>query len=159
MLSRDQAYNSETRAIPVLITYDDGTEVQGSLNIPKLAELSEILSNAVPFLMFSYFDGRTVFVASSKIRSVQVINCQKIKPLTTIEGNFDPYQILGVSPSDDAPTIRKAFHRLTKLYHPDKFAAHESPDEIMNYIKAMSQRINLAYAAIEENLSASEPLA
>lgn len=160
MFSRDQAYNGETRPIPVLLTFDNGGEVHGSLNIPKLVELSEILSNGSPFLMFSFHDGQRAFVATSKIRSIQVLNVPNAKPLAPVKcGDFDPFEILGVARDDDHSMIRSAFHKLSKLYHPDKFAALEPPKEILDYLKVMSQRINLAYAAIEEKSSTKEHVA
>lgn len=160
MFSRDQTYNNETRAIPVLLTFDDGTEVYGSLNTPKLVDLSEMLSRDARFLIFSYNDGRQAYIAASKVRSIEVLNVPNVQPLQPVEsGEFDPFEILGISPDDDHSVARRSFHRLSKLYHPDKFLALDPPEEILDYLKVMSQRINLAYAAIEEKTSVDEAVA
>ena len=34
----------------------------------------------------------------------------------------DPYEVLGVSPSDSDETIRAAYKALVKKYHPDNFS-------------------------------------
>ena len=34
---------------------------------------------------------------------------------------MDPYKVLGVSPSDDEETIKKAYRKLVKKYHPDRY--------------------------------------
>lgn len=40
----------------------------------------------------------------------------RIKPLKS----FDPFQILGVEPDSDQPTIKRAYRKLSLLKHPDK---------------------------------------
>ena len=36
-----------------------------------------------------------------------------------IDGSLDPFKILGVSPDADELTIKRAYRRLAKTYHPD----------------------------------------
>jgi curved DNA-binding protein CbpA len=40
----------------------------------------------------------------------------KIEPLKS----FDPYQILGIDVGADAPTIKRAYRKLSLIKHPDK---------------------------------------
>lgn len=46
----------------------------------------------------------------------------------------DPYQVLGVSPSADEDTIRQAYRRLAKKYHPDLNPGDASAAQKMNEI-------------------------
>jgi len=34
--------------------------------------------------------------------------------------NFDPYEILDITTSDELPAIKKSYRNLTLKYHPDK---------------------------------------
>jgi DnaJ-class molecular chaperone len=53
-----------------------------------------------------------------------------------------PYQILGVSPSASLAEIKKAYHNLSKIYHPDK---NRSKDAIEKF-----KAINNAYNTLKE---------
>ena len=46
----------------------------------------------------------------------------------------DPYQVLGVSPNADEDTIRQAYRRLAKKYHPDLNPGDAAAAQKMNEI-------------------------
>ncbi len=157
MLSNNQSYKSETRAIPVRIVYDDGTEVEGSILIPKLSDFSELLSACGPFLTFSSEDGEKSFIATGKIRTVEILGVPKVKPLDSRKRESEnPYSILGVSTDATEADIKKAFHVKSKEYHPDRFMAVDPPEEIVEYLNAMTQAINYAYSIVMKNAPKSE---
>lgn len=66
---------------------------------------------------------------------------------TTIE---DAYAILGVNESDDMDTIKKAYRKLVKQYHPDIIKAQGKSEEYMEEATAKTQEINQAYELIKE---------
>ena len=41
--------------------------------------------------------------------------------------------------------VRQAYHKMARLYHPDRIASYELPDEVKEYARAMLVRINLAF--------------
>ena len=45
--------------------------------------------------------------------------------------------------------MKSAYHRLAKLYHPDRYTAAELPPEVRDYLAGMTRRVNAAYAALE----------
>ena len=51
---------------------------------------------------------------------------------------MDPYRVLGVPPGADPSTVRRAYRRLARVYHPDAGGSNE----------AMA-RVNAAYAALQ----------
>lgn len=54
-------------------------------------------------------------------------------------------KVLGVEPDADLSTIKKAYRRLAKEYHPDKMAAEGMPDDYTQYANKRIVEINEAY--------------
>lgn len=63
----------------------------------------------------------------------------------------DPYEVLGVSPSDSDSEIKKAYHNLAKKYHPDNYADNPLAD----LAQEKMQEINDAYDAITKERAGS----
>ncbi len=59
---------------------------------------------------------------------------------------MNPYEILGVNPSDSDETIKKAYRELVKKYHPDKYKDNPLED----LAKEKLQEINQAYDQINK---------
>lgn len=54
-------------------------------------------------------------------------------------------KILGVNKEDDLATIKKAYRKLAKEYHPDKMASQGMPDDYMKFANEKIAKINEAY--------------
>ncbi len=65
---------------------------------------------------------------------------------------MNPYEVLGVSPSDDEDTIKKAYRSLVKKYHPDRYVGSPLADEASEKLK----EINLAYDIITGKASPNQ---
>ena len=63
--------------------------------------------------------------------------------------NFDPYRILGIETTATFDAIRDAYHRLSKLYHPDRYAGIELPPEVAAYLDGKAKSINAAFRALK----------
>lgn len=70
-------------------------------------------------------------------------------------GGRDPYKVLGVSPSDDFPTIRKRYRVLASENHPDRLVARGVPAEFHRIANDRMVALNHAYAAIERERQAA----
>lgn len=57
---------------------------------------------------------------------------------------MNPYEVLGVNPTDDEETIKKAYRELVKKYHPDKYVNNPLADLAAEKMK----EINKAYDMI-----------
>ena len=73
---------------------------------------------------------------------------QNIQPQNNIA---DAYKILGVSEGDDMKTIKKAYKKLIRQYHPDIIASQGKSEAYMKEATAKTQEINQAYEMIEES--------
>lgn len=61
----------------------------------------------------------------------------------------DACNVLGVKPSDDATTIKRAYRKLMSEHHPDKLVAKGLPPEMMEMAKQKAQGIQQAYELIK----------
>jgi len=73
---------------------------------------------------------------------------QNKTPKASIE---DAYKILGVSKNDDMATIKKAYRKLVRKYHPDIIASQGKGEEYLKEATLKTQEINEAYELIKES--------
>lgn len=72
---------------------------------------------------------------------------QEIKPKSNIA---DAYRVLGVNESDDMESIKKAYRKLIKEYHPDIIKSQGKDEAYMQEATAKTQEINQAYEMIKK---------
>ncbi len=69
-----------------------------------------------------------------------------IRPKANIN---DAYKLLGVNENDDISTIKKAYRKLIRDYHPDIIKSQGKDDAYMQEATAKTQEINQAYEMIK----------
>ncbi|WP_297484660.1 TerB family tellurite resistance protein [Sulfurimonas sp.] len=72
---------------------------------------------------------------------------KNVQPKATIE---DAYKVLGVSKNDDMDTIKKAYRKLVRQYHPDIIKSQNKGEEYMKEATQKTQEINQAYEMIKK---------
>lgn len=81
---------------------------------------------------------------------------QRIRNDDTIEASataaFDPYALLGVTPSASDRDIKSAYRKLSVKFHPDKLAKSLSEDE-RSRIEEMYVQISKAYEALTDEIT------
>ncbi|MFT7860610.1 MAG: DnaJ domain-containing protein [Sulfurimonas sp.] len=60
------------------------------------------------------------------------------------------YEVLGVHETDDMATIKKAYRKLVKKYHPDIIKSQQHSEEYMQEATKKTQEINEAYELIKK---------
>ncbi|RXJ90642.1 molecular chaperone DjlA [Arcobacter sp. CECT 8983] len=60
------------------------------------------------------------------------------------------YEVLGVKESDDMNTIKKAYRKLIREYHPDIISSQEKDEAYMEEATSKTQEINQAYQVIKD---------
>ena len=72
---------------------------------------------------------------------------KSVHPQNTLD---DAYKILGVSKDDDMNTIKKAYRKLVRQYHPDIIKSQGKSDAYIKEATAKTQEINQAYEMIKK---------
>lgn len=138
--------------VPVEIVLSEGAVERGRIAVSQSRPLAEHLNSAAPFLEFEPYGGERLWISKSTIRQIKVVNVPAAPQLNarSCDGEaFDPFSILRLARTASWDEIRAAYHRLAKVYHPDRFAGVELPEEVKGYVEATSRRINAAFAALE----------
>lgn len=148
----DKPSTTREKAIHVELTLDDGRILKGRFFVPSTRHFYDELNGQGGFLEFQSYDGDRQLIAKASLRSVKLSDIPKATGLAAraINDDFDPRAILNVSRDADWNEIRDAYHQLSKLYHPDRYANTNLPKEISNYIDVMARRINAAFNALEK---------
>lgn len=139
---------------PVLLTLSDGSVMTVSMKLPLSNKLVDTLNTSDAFLDVVSLAGEQQFIAKAAIHSVRPMDVPKnnqidleIRPAG--QGQFEPYTILQVPRTASQEEIRKAYHRMVRLYHPDRISSFDLPEEMMEYARAMLVRINLAFEQLK----------
>ncbi len=152
MFERNRIDNVDNTAVPVELSLDNGDVLAGRLIVGTGRNLFDVLNSAASFLEFEPYGGDKALVAKSSLRNVKIVNIGRKPDLSArardLDG-FDPHTILGVSAGATEEEIKAAWHRLSKIYHPDRYAAAELPEEVGEYLSIMARRVNAAFKALE----------
>jgi len=144
-------YVPEPSAMPVEVILADGTQVKGKILVAVGKTLTDVLNSSAGFVEFEPYGGERAYLAKGQVVSIKLVGVPKA---ATLEGPrssdaFDPHAILGLPQNAEWDQVRAAYHRLAKLYHPDRYANADLPGEVSDYLSAMVRRVNAAYAALE----------
>ena len=134
----------------VAITLLDDTMITVSMRMPLSNKLGDALNSPDMFLDVLTAGGEQQFVAKSAVKSVRSMQMPKADQLDLEArqagfADLDPHAVLHLGKDASADEIRQAYHRMARLYHPDRIASYDLPDEIKDYARAMLVRINLAF--------------
>ena len=155
----DNSNQLRTTAVPADIKLTDGHELRGKFHIRGDRTIIDILNGTGQFLDFEPYSGERQLISKSAIRSIKIVNVPTPRQLPNVNNAreaFDPFKILGLQKSASMEDVKKAYHNLSKQYHPDRYANAGLPNEVLDYINAVSRRLNAAFAALKE--SATQPI-
>lgn len=85
-----------------------------------------------------------------KIEKPRVVYIERIvhKPIREKKEEIDPYEVLGIKRTSDHAKVKKAYLKLVKEYHPDRF--NDAPERIRDSATKEMEKINKAYETICE---------
>ena len=153
----DRIPDAEKTVHHVALTLRDGSDITGRVLISAHRGLMDELNGANSFIEVDTYSGERVIVAKGMIRQARNVDMPKTEQLAKrmrqLEG-FDPLTLLQLKPGAGHDEVRTSYHRLAKLYHPDRYRSLDLPKEISDYVSAVSVRLNAAYAALSERAEA-----
>lgn len=140
--------------MPVLITMSDGTLINAAVRLTLSNKLTDALSTSDLFLDILTEDGEQQFVSKSAIRLIRASDGPQptqqeagSRPFAT--GPVDPYSTLKLQRDASPEDIKKAYHKMVRLYHPDRMASFDLPEDMKEYARDMLVRVNLAFEKLK----------
>ncbi|MFT3670600.1 J domain-containing protein [Aestuariivirga sp.] len=133
----------------VHLTLASGKTMMVSLKLPMSGKLADVLNNADRYLDVLGPEGEQFFLSKDMVHRVAAADPPKaslnLNRRSSDQSGFNPWAVLGVTREASADDIRAAWLSLVKMYHPDRFANLEMPQEMKDYAAAMLARINVAH--------------
>ena len=137
-----------TKPILSTIKLNDGRSQHGNIIIAANSDLPRTLNGDGKFIEFEFSNGQRSYICKTSIAEALPTAIPKKKKLEAGSQNdedFNPHRVLKIKPEASIDDIQNAYHERAKMYHPDRFAGTELPDEMAKYAKNMTQLINAAY--------------
>ena len=131
-IKRDRAKQQQFMGFLIQLAFVDGT-------VSKIEE--DMLQSIAQAFEFDPDTYHAIFDQFEKMM-------QNIKPQATLD---DAYKVLGVNKTDDMSTIKKAYRKLVRQYHPDIIKSQGQSEAYMKEATAKTQEINQAYEMIKEH--------
>ena len=128
---RNSAQQEQFMGFLIQLAFADGEVSQGEEEV--LATIAEALA----------FDPNKYHAIFDQFEQMM----KNVQPKATIE---DAYKVLGVSKNDDMETIKKAYRKLVRQYHPDIIKSQNKGEEYMKEATQKTQEINQAYEMIKK---------
>lgn len=142
----------EAHSVPVEVVFADGRLERGKLLIAVGRSLADVLNGPGAFVEFEPYGGERGFIAKVHLVTVKPVAVPRAPDLQARLGDadgFDPHRVLGLRAGASREDMRAAYFALAKIYHPDRYATAELPQEVRDYLAAMARRVNAAHAALE----------
>ena len=152
MFERNRVDNASVETVAVEITLDDGCVVTGRAALPASRAVHKLLDGPDGFLFIDQFGGEGAFIPKAAIKAlrlVQPVRLQSLYVQIMDATSFDPHKVLGIARTASWDEIKAAYHRLTKLYHPDVYASVALPPEVSAYLDGRAKQINAAFRLLK----------
>jgi len=137
-------------AILVEISLADGATLFGNLFVPPQGRLTDLLNDDRDFLPVQTTAG--VFMALAKTAIKQVTF--PLVDAVSYQGN-DPYLILGVREGVTYEELKKAYHQLCLVNHPDRIKGFGLGPDFQELATINMARISNAYSQVSRTVKAA----
>ena len=138
-----------TKSILVEIALLDGSSLTGKLCVPMQGRLTDLLNDDRAFVPVENRDGSFVALAKKAIKQVTLPAAEA----AAYRGN-DPYMILGVQQGVSQEKLKKAYHQLCAINHPDRIKGLGLGADFEELATQNMTRINSAYSQVLKRTAA-----
>jgi hypothetical protein len=145
---KSNGHSITTKATPVEILLLDGSLIPGKISVPVQGRLTDVLNDARSFLPVECQDGTFLALAKRAIKQVLLPGAEA----AAYKGS-DPYVILGVADDVSPEQLKKTYHHLCALNHPDRIRGLGLGAEYEQLATQNMSRINGAYAQISKKFA------
>ena len=156
MFERNKVDTIQHNGVAVEITTSAGETLGGQILIGTGRSLAQVLNGEGAFVEFEPWGAERMLLSKGSLVAIKPVSTARAESLSgrvaALDG-FDPYTILGLRKGASLDEVRSAWHRLSKAYHPDRYASAELPAEVSEYLGSMVRRINAAYSALEASFA------
>lgn len=132
-----------TRAILVELSLFDGSTLSGRISVPVQGRLTDILNDPRDFLPVQDKLGNYYALAKKAIKQVSLPSTEA----AAYRGD-DPYLVLGIREGASEEELKKAYHHLCSINHPDRVRGLGLGSDYLELANQNMVRINAAYQQI-----------
>ena len=130
-LKRNQAQQEQFMGFLIQLAFADGEMSESE------EEILSIIAEALEF------DPKKYHAIFDQFETMM----KNVQPKVTLD---DAYKVLGVNKDDELNTIKRAYRKLVRQYHPDIIKSQGKGEEYMQEATAKTQEINQAYEMIKK---------
>jgi DnaJ-domain-containing protein 1 len=130
-------------AIRVEISLDDGSVIRGKLFVTLQGRLTDALNDDRAFLPVETEEGTFLALSKRAIRHIALPPAE-----AAVYRGSNPYSILGVAEGVSREDLKKAYHELCLVNHPDRIKGLGLGAAYLELATHNMTRINGAYAQV-----------
>lgn len=152
-MSGNMAAWRKQNSTPVLaeVRLVDGTLLKGTILVQRDQTMKELFCGSEPFVEFECSVSGEMVVSKSSIataRTCKQISADQLDRRNKLLDKSDAFGVLKLPKTADRDKVREGYLALARAYHPDRYTGSELPPEVIEYLNAMTRRINAAYSEL-----------
>jgi len=148
--------SSSANNVDVRVILSDGNAVEGAIAGGVTTNLATVLNRPGNFLEIIQSNGSKKYISMAQVVSVEAAKSleKPHSPSTRSANSETAYDILGLQHGCDTAALRSQYHKMVKLYHPDKYLSVDLPPEVAAYIRSTFEQLSRAHEIVEAQLKA-----
>ena len=146
-MMNNQSRQAHKTATLAEISLTDGSVLVGKVFMPPQGRLTDMLNDDRQFLPIETTEGAFLALAKSAIKQV------KLPAAEAVYRGSNPYSILGVREGASAEELKKAYHQLSMVNHPDRIKGLGLGTDFQELATHNMARISSAYAEISRKMN------